>query len=54
MSTTRYQKVNLPNHTHTVNSCKAFIIMDDEFDMPTFAFHDLDYVPWGVGGVLAP
>lgn len=26
----------------------------DEFDMPTFAFHDLDYIPSGYGGILAP
>lgn len=26
----------------------------DEWDMPTFAFHDLDYIPSGYGGILAP
>lgn len=26
----------------------------DEWDMPVFAFHDLDYVPSGYGGILAP
>ena len=28
--------------------------MADEFDMPVFAFHDLDYIPWGLGGIVAP
>lgn len=26
----------------------------DEWEMPTFAFHDLDYIPSGYGGILAP
>lgn len=26
----------------------------DEDGVPTFAFHDLDYVPHGTGGILAP
>jgi hypothetical protein len=26
----------------------------DEWDMPVFAFHDLDYIPSGYGGILAP
>ncbi|KUJ13482.1 uncharacterized protein LY89DRAFT_158789 [Mollisia scopiformis] len=26
----------------------------DEWHMPTFAFHDLDYIPSGYGGILAP
>lgn len=28
--------------------------MDDEWETPTFAFHDLDYIPSGFGGILAP
>ncbi|KAF7362935.1 Monooxygenase [Mycena venus] len=28
--------------------------MASEWDTPTFAFHDLDYIPSGYGGVLAP
>jgi hypothetical protein len=28
--------------------------MHDEDGIPTFAFHDLDYMPWGVGGITAP
>lgn len=28
--------------------------MEDEWDMPTFAFHDLDYIPSGFSGILAP
>jgi SAM-dependent methyltransferase len=28
--------------------------MDDEWETPTFAFHDLDYIPSGYSGVLAP
>lgn len=27
---------------------------EDEWDMPVFAFHDLDYIPSGYGGILAP
>jgi hypothetical protein len=26
----------------------------DEWDMPIFAFQDLDYIPSGYGGILAP
>lgn len=26
----------------------------DEWDMPVFAFHELDYIPSGYGGILAP
>lgn len=26
----------------------------DEWHMPMFAFHDLDYIPSGYGGILAP
>ncbi|KAJ7721035.1 hypothetical protein B0H16DRAFT_379531 [Mycena metata] len=28
--------------------------MDDEWTTPTFAFHDLDYIPSGYSGILAP
>ncbi|KAJ7472659.1 hypothetical protein FB451DRAFT_1250277 [Mycena latifolia] len=28
--------------------------MASEWDTPTFAFHDLDYIPSGYGGILAP
>lgn len=28
--------------------------MHDEEGMPTFAFQDLDYIPFGVGGIDAP
>jgi hypothetical protein len=28
--------------------------MDDDDDSPLFAFHDLDYIPSGFGGTLAP
>ena len=28
--------------------------MEDEWETPMFAFHDLDYIPSGFGGVLAP
>jgi ubiquinone/menaquinone biosynthesis C-methylase UbiE len=28
--------------------------MEDEWDTPTFAFHDLDYIPSGFGGLTAP
>lgn len=31
-----------------------FVPDGDEFDLPLFAFHDLDYVPSGYSGVLAP
>lgn len=26
----------------------------DEWETPIFAFHDLDYIPSGYGGILAP
>ncbi|KAJ7695497.1 hypothetical protein B0H17DRAFT_434572 [Mycena rosella] len=28
--------------------------MHDEWETPTFAFHDLDYIPSGYSGILAP
>ncbi|KAJ7146591.1 hypothetical protein C8R44DRAFT_17043 [Mycena epipterygia] len=28
--------------------------MDDEWETPTFAFHDLDYIPSGYSSILAP
>jgi hypothetical protein len=28
--------------------------MEDEWATPLFAFHELDYIPFGYGGVHAP
>lgn len=40
-----------PSGTTTVTTEDTKV---DEWDMPVFAFHELDYIPSGYAGILAP
>jgi len=37
-----------------VELIKPSVEEGDEWETPIFAFHDLDYIPSGYGGILAP
>lgn len=52
MSSSIIRKAGLASITSSSPSTP--LVEEDEWDMPTFAFHDLDYIPSGYGGILAP
>ena len=43
-----------PGPELAVEHIKPPVEDEDEWETPIFAFHDLDYIPSGYGGILAP
>lgn len=43
-----------PTHKNSRSPTRGTETMDSDDESPLFAFHDLDYIPYGVGGSTAP